>query len=196
MLVLNSIVTIFQVAVHAIIVVPLLICLIILIAVMAMTFVIIGILPAFISTAIVTAVALWTMPINIYHHYVLMYRTKKLTILLKFISLLIFPVVHLLQVPIIFATCIISFIPSYIFLSLAGYPLELWKNLKEIDTHTWKNLRDQVEECFKTDDGLYIDHLPSSWKGRITNLFDLPHFETKTPNTSPKHGVNITYLVN
>ena len=125
------------------------------------------------------------------------YKTKKLTILLKIISLLIFPIVHILQVPVIFAACLISFIPSYIFLSLAGFPHKLWTNIGDIETHTWKNLEDQVEEVFKTDDGrgsqdLYINHLPSSWEGRITNLFDLPHFETKTPSTSPKNGVNIT----
>ena len=94
----------------------------------ALLLVAIGFWPSLICTVGLTAVTIIRVPVVIFNHIVVTYKSPNVPIPLKIVSFILCPF-HLLIPPVAFITFLFSLLPSYSLLSYLGYPLLPWKNI-------------------------------------------------------------------
>ena len=95
--------------------------LLIILMLMAMIFILIGIWPAFIVSFCVFFISIFRLPINMFYHFLVIYRTVILTKSLKMVNFLLIPIIHLLIPPCSFLLTLISGLACCLGYCLSGF---------------------------------------------------------------------------
>ena len=111
-----------------------------------LSFILVGIWPAFICIFGITGIVIIRTPKNIFNHFMVTYRTVVLTKSLKILSFLLIPFAHLLAPLITFLVCLVAFPPICILISFSGFPLKPWEFIKENHQNAWKVFATQVDQ--------------------------------------------------
>ena len=137
----------------------------------ATSFLLIGIWPAFINSIGVFAISIYGLPLNIYTHLLVTWRTIMLSKSLKLFSFILFPVIHILVPACTLIAGLLGFTPYYIYLCLGGYPLKPWGQIEEVHEETFKYFVTKVAD-FRRNYG-HESGIPNGWDGTIYwNIFD------------------------
>ena len=118
----------FQVIGYFIVVTPLLVTAFATTAAFALVFVALGPWPSLLCTVEITALSVITLPVNIYTHLLVTYRTVMLRPTLKLINVILCPVLLLTPVA-TFLFCLVQFGGLYLARSFVGFPILPWKEV-------------------------------------------------------------------
>ena len=137
----------------------------------ATSFLLIGIWPAFINSIGVFAISIYGLPFNIYTHLLVTWRTIVLSKSLKLFSFILFPVLHILVPACTLIVGLLGFTPYCIYLCLSGYPVKPWGHIEQVHEEAFKYFVTKVAEFRRN----YGDEsgIPDGWDGTIYgNVFD------------------------
>ena len=135
---------------------------------LGMSFVLIGIWPAFIISIGATGISIITLPKNIYYHLMITYRTVMLRRMLKTLSFTILPFLHFFIPPVIFITGLVILLPWFCAVSFSGHPGTPWIKIKEIFTLVWNKFTKDAEQ-FAENYG-HWSGIPENWDGTIYGM--------------------------
>ena len=128
-----------QVLGYFIVVTPLLVTALATTATFPLVFVALGPWPSLLCTVEITALSVITLPVNVYTHLLVTYRTVMLKPTLKLINVVLCPVLLLTPVA-TFLFCLVRFGALYLARSVMGFPIQPWKEVLK---------RNQEERCKK-----------------------------------------------
>ena len=117
-----------QVLGYFIVVTPLLVTALATYAPFALAFVALGPLPSLLCIVEITTLSVITLPVNIYTHLLVTYRTVMLRPTLKLINVILCPVLLLTPVA-TFLFCLVRFGGLYLAWSFMGFPILPWKDV-------------------------------------------------------------------
>ena len=117
-----------QVLGYFVVVTPLLVTALATTATFALAFVALGSLPSLLCIMVITALSVITLPVNIYTHLLVTYKTVMLRPTLKLINVILCPV--LLLTPVVtFLFCLVKFGGLYLAWSFIGFIILPWKDV-------------------------------------------------------------------
>eukprot|EP00092_Neocalanus_flemingeri_P014434 GFUD01015573.1.p1 GENE.GFUD01015573.1~~GFUD01015573.1.p1 ORF type:complete len:737 (+),score=107.38 GFUD01015573.1:170-2380(+) len=131
-------------------------------------FFLLGVWPSLIVTLGTTGITIIRLPMNIYYHCLVTYRTVMLRRNIKLLSFILIPIVHLLIPPVTFIIALFFHVPWFSAISFAGFPLKPWKKIAPIHAIVWKKFATDVES-FSRNYG-HPSGIPMDWDGRVYGL--------------------------
>ena len=131
-------------------------------------FVLVGIWPSLILTVGITGITIIRMPLNIYYHCLITYRTVMLRRNIKLLSFILLPITHLLIPPVVFILCIFVFIPWFSLLAFAGYPQDPWLKIKKYHGIAWMKFATDVKRISQNYG--HQSGIPLNWDGSVYGL--------------------------
>lgn len=131
-------------------------------------FVLVGIWPSLILAVGITGITIIRMPLNIFYHCLITYRTVMLRRNIKLLSIVLLPTIHLLIPPVVFILCIIVFIPWFSLLAFAGYPQDPWQKIKKYHKVAWMKFATDVNRIYQNYG--HQSGIPLNWDGSVYGL--------------------------
>ena len=135
---------------------------------LGLIYVLAGIWPAFIISFGFTGITMLRLPLNMYYHCLVTFRTVMLRRSLKIVSFLLLPLVHLLVPPVTFIVCLFTLVPWFAAISFVGYPIKTWSKIKPYHGKFWKKCVTDMKN-FARNYG-HPSGIPRNWDGKIYGL--------------------------
>ena len=131
-------------------------------------FVLIGVWPAFIVSVGVTGITIIRLPLNIYYHCLITYRTVMLRQNVKLLSFILLPIIHILIPPVVFLLSLVCFIPWFAAIAFFGFPLKPWKKIQPYHKIAWMKFATDVERVSQNYG--HPSGIPMHWDGSVYGL--------------------------
>jgi len=131
-------------------------------------FLLIGIWPSLIIALDITGITIIRLPLNMYYHFLVTYRTVMLRRNIKIISFILLPIVHLLIPPITLILALIILVPWFAATAFAGFPLKNWEKIQPFHAKAWKKFATEIVG-FSQNYG-HPSGIPDNWDGTVYGL--------------------------
>ena len=136
--------------------------------ILGLFFALIGVWAGPISALGLTGISLTRLPMNLFYHGAVTYRTVILRSNLKILSFLLLPIIRLLIPIFTFLLSLVFYTFKYFSLSFRGYPLKPWMEITNNMDVGWKKFSTDMDTFFTN----YGDPsgIPEGWDGRVYGL--------------------------